>query len=81
MPALEAAGRELPLYALLRRAADPNLDEKYRHQINVHLLPYLHARPRSDLTAKPVHMMSDEELIAVRDAEADQQRQLAKGGG
>jgi hypothetical protein len=64
---------------LLRRAADPSLDPRYVDQLNIALLPFLHPKPRSDLTAKPLFMMSDQELQQCREAEVEHARQVARG--
>jgi hypothetical protein len=54
LPKLEAADQELPLYRLLRRIRDPEVDERYRDVLAIATLPFLHPRMRSDLTAKPL---------------------------
>jgi hypothetical protein len=46
LPKLEAADEELPLYGLLRRIGDPNLDDRYRDMLRIACLPFLHPRPR-----------------------------------
>jgi hypothetical protein len=80
LPRLAADDQELPLYGLLRRIADPELlDERYKDLRRIATLPYLHAKPRSDLTAKAPFQMTDAELIAVREAEEEHQRQLKRG--
>ena len=79
LPKLAEADQQLPLYRLLDRIADLDLDAKYRDLLCIATLPFLHAKPRSDLTAKPPHLMSTAELIAVRQAEEEHQRQLQRG--
>jgi hypothetical protein len=79
LPRLAEADQQLPLYRLLDRIADPELDAKYRDLLCIATLPFLHARPRSDLTAKPPHLMTTAELYAVRAAEEEHQRQLKRG--
>lgn len=80
LPRLAADDQELPLYGLLRRIADPELtDERYKDMLRIATLPYLHPKPRSDLTAKAPFQMSDAELIQVREAEEEHQRQLKRG--
>jgi hypothetical protein len=73
--------RELPLYRLLDRFADETEDIRYRDVLSIACLPYLHSRPVSNLTAKPPHLMSDEELKATSEAEIEHRRQLEKGRG
>ena len=43
---LAASQEETPLQRLLRRIADDKIDEKYRDQLCVWVLPYLHAKPQ-----------------------------------
>jgi hypothetical protein len=81
LPKLEEADQELPLYGLLRRIADENLDPKYRDLLRIACLPFLHARLRSDMLVKPAYLMSDEELQQVRAAEMEHEKQLRKGRG
>jgi hypothetical protein len=81
LPKLEEADQELPLYGLLRRIADPNLDDRYRDMLRIATLPFLHARLRSDMLVKPAYLMSDEELQQVRAAEVEHEKQLRKGRG
>jgi hypothetical protein len=81
LPKLAAPDQQLPLYRLLDRIADETEDIRYRDALSIACLPYLHSRPVSNLTAKPPHLMSDEELKATLDAEIEHQRQLAKGRG
>ena len=81
LPRLEEADQELPLYGLLRRIGDETLDPKYRDMLRIACLPFLHPRPRSDMTAKPAFMMSDQELEQVRAAEIEHEKQLRKGRG
>jgi hypothetical protein len=82
LPKLEAADVASPLYELLARIADPDLDDRYRDMLRIAVMPFVHARPRSDMQVKPLHQCTDDELIAVRDAEAAHRRQveLAKRG-
>jgi hypothetical protein len=79
LPKLAEEDQQLPLYRLLDRIADKNLDDRYRDMLCIATLPFLHARPRSDLTAKAPFQMSDAELIQVREAEEEHQRQLKRG--
>jgi hypothetical protein len=81
LPRLEEAHQELLLYGLLRRIADDTLDDRYRDVLRIACLPFLHPRPRSDLTAKPAFMMSDEELKQTRAAEIEHEKQLRLGRG
>jgi hypothetical protein len=53
LPQLAAQDRQLPLYRLLDRIADESLDARYRDVLCIQVLPFLHSRLRSDLTAKP----------------------------
>jgi hypothetical protein len=80
LPRLAADDQELPLYGLLRRIADPDLtDARYKDLLRIATLPYLHPRPRSDLTAKAPYQMTDAELHEVREAQLQHERQLARG--
>jgi hypothetical protein len=79
LPRLAEPDRQLPLYRLLAQIEDETEDIRYRDALSIACLPYLHPRPVSNLTAKPPHLMSDEELKATRHAEIEHQRQLAKG--
>jgi hypothetical protein len=79
LPKLEAADQELPLYRLLRRIRDPEVDERYRDVLAIATLPFLHPRMRSDLTAKPFYLMSLEELDQVEKAELEHEKQVARG--
>jgi len=65
LPKLAEEDEPLPLYALLARTRDPDLDDRYKDALRIAILPFLHPRPRSDLTAKPSFLMSDEELQQV----------------
>ena len=76
LPKLAAADRQLPLYRLLDRIADPTLDEKYRDSLCVAVLPYLHARMPTTMVVKPLHLMTDEEFEATRRAEIEHLRQV-----
>jgi hypothetical protein len=69
LPKLSAEGRQLPLYRLLDRIADPTLDEKYRDTLCVAILPYMHSRTPTTMIVKPPHLMSDAELQQMREAE------------
>lgn len=64
-------GRQLPLYRVLDRIADPALDEKYRDTLCVAVLPYLHSRMPATMVIKPLRLMSDEELEQMRQAELE----------
>jgi hypothetical protein len=79
LPKLAEADQQLPLYRLLDRIADEQPDPKYRDLLCISVLPFLHPKPRSDLTAKAPHQMTTEELYAVRQAEEEHQRQLLRG--
>jgi hypothetical protein len=79
LPKLAEEDEPLPLYALLARTRDPGLDDRYKDALRIAILPFLHPRPRSDLTAKPSFLMSDEELQQVRDAEIQHEKELRKG--
>jgi hypothetical protein len=81
LPKLAEADQELPLYGLLRRIADPNLDDRYRDLLRIHTLPYLHPRMHSSLTAKPFFLMSPEELAQVEQAQLEHERQTARSRG
>jgi|SRR6516162_1079569 hypothetical protein len=81
LPKLTEPDRQLPLYRLLDRIADENLDPKYRDVLSIACLPYLHARVPATLTAKPPFLMTDEELQETRRAEVEHQRQVALGRG
>jgi hypothetical protein len=72
---------ELPLYALLRRTRDESLDPKYRDRLRIAVLPYLHPRAFSRLTAKPFYMMTDAELEETRQAQLEHEKQVARGRG
>jgi hypothetical protein len=71
----------LPLYRLLRRQADPELDERYRDALAIATLPFMHPKPPSTLSAKPPFLMSDAELRETYAAEMEHQRQLARSRG
>ena len=79
LPKLAEEGDELPLYGLLRRIRDESLDPKYRDFLRIAVLPYLHPRAFSRMTAKPSFMMTDEELKEVREAELEHEKQVAAG--
>ena len=79
LPRLAEEDQQLPLYRLLDRIGDESLDPKYRDLLCGMVLPYLHPKPRSGLTAKAPHQMTTEELHAVKAAEEAHQRQLARG--
>ena len=79
LPKLAEKDRQLPLYRLLDRISDDFLDPKYKDLLCISVLPYLHPRPRSDLTAKAPFQMTTEELTACREAEEEHQRQLKRG--
>jgi hypothetical protein len=81
LPKLAEEDAELPLYRLLRRIRDPEVDEKYRDMLAVATLPFLHPRVRSDMTAKPFFMMSQEEVDQVERAELEHEKQVARGRG
>lgn len=55
---------------------DESLDAKYRD-----MLPYLHPRAFSRLTAKPFFMMDDRELEETRQAQLKHEEQVALGRG
>lgn len=76
VPVIAAEVFEMPLYQLMRRIADPELDEKYRDMLRIAVLPYCHPRAFTKMAAKPYFMMTDEELIEVRKAEAEHERQI-----
>jgi hypothetical protein len=78
LPKLAAEDVELPLYRLLRRIRDPEIDERYRDVLAIATLPFLHPRMRSDLTAKPFFMMSPEELDQVEAAELEHEKQVGR---
>ena len=67
------------MYALLARTRDPSLDDRYKDALRIAILPVLHPWPRSDLTAKPCFLMSDEELRQARDAKIRHEKELRKG--
>ena len=79
IPRFTEEDRQLPLYRLLDRMNDESLDPKYRDLMAISVMPFLHPRPRSDLTAKAPYQMTTEELHAVKAAEEEHQRQLARG--
>jgi hypothetical protein len=79
LPRLAEQDQQLPLYRLLDRIADETLDAKYRDMLCISVLPFLHPKPRSDLTAKAPYQMTTAELIACREAEEEHHRQLARG--
>jgi hypothetical protein len=81
LPKLAAEDVELPLYRLLRRIRDPEIDERYRDVLAIATLPFLHPRMRSDMTAKPFFMMSLEEIDQVEKAELEHAKQVARGRG
>lgn len=58
LPKVEAEDLELPLYRLLRRQADPELDERYRDALAIATLPFMHPKPPSTLACKPPFLMS-----------------------
>jgi hypothetical protein len=63
-----------PLERLLARIEDQTLDAKYRDQLCLGVLPYLHARPVATLTAKCSFEMTDDEINAVIAREEAYQR-------
>jgi hypothetical protein len=63
-----------PLERLLARIEDQTLDAKYRDQLCIAVLPFVHARPVATLTAKASFEMSTEELDAVIAREQAYQR-------
>jgi hypothetical protein len=79
LPKLAAEDVELPLYRLLRRIRDPEVDERYRDVLAIATLPFLHPRMRSDLTAKPFFLMSEEEINQVEAAEIEHEKQVTRG--
>jgi hypothetical protein len=81
LPKLAEEDVELPLYRLLRRIRDSEIDEKYRDVLAIATLPFLHPRMRSDMTAKPFYLMSPEELDQVEAAELEHAKQVARGRG
>lgn len=81
LPHLEASDQPLPLYGLLQRIADETLDPRYRDLLRIATLPYLHAKVPATLTAKPVFMMSDDELKEVSGAQREHEKQVALGRG
>jgi hypothetical protein len=81
LPQLAAQDRQLPLYRLLDRIADESLDARYRDVLCIQVLPFLHSRLRSDLTAKPPYLMSDDELEKTYEAQLEHERQVKKGRG
>ena len=52
LPRLAEEDQQLPLYRLLDRISDESLDAKYSDLLCISVLPFMHPRPRSDLTAK-----------------------------
>jgi hypothetical protein len=78
LPKLAEEDRQLPLYRLLDRISDDALDPKYKDLLCIAVLPYLHPKPRSDLTAKAPYQMTTEELLQVREAQEKHQRQLRR---
>ena|SRR6516162_1995487 len=81
LPKLAEPDHQLPLYRLLDRIADDSLDPKYRDVLSIACLPYLHAKMPGNLTAKPEFLMTDEELIEVRRAQEEHEKQVALGRG
>jgi hypothetical protein len=81
LPKLAEPDRQLPLYRLLDRIADESLDPKYRDVLAIACLPYLHARMPATLIVKPEYLMTDEELVEVRRAQEEHERQVALGRG
>ena len=81
LPKLAEEDTELPLYRLLRRMKDPDVDERYRDVLAIATLPFLHPKMRSDMTAKPFFMMSPEELNQVEEAELEHEKQIARSRG
>lgn len=79
LPKLAEPDRQLPLYRLLDRVADESLDPKYRDVLSIACLPYLHAKMPTILTAKPEFLMTDEELIEVRHAQEEHEKQAVLG--
>jgi hypothetical protein len=79
LPKLVAEDVELPLYRLLRRIRDPEVDERYRDVLAIATLPFLHPRMRSDMVAKPFFMMSPEEIDQVEAAQLEHEKQVARG--
>ena len=59
LPKLAEPDQQLPSYRLLGRIADETEDIRYRDALSVACLPYLHARPRSNMVVKPAYLMSD----------------------
>ena len=74
-----AEDRQLPLYRLLDRIADPTLDEKYCDTLCVAILPQMHSRMPATMILKPLHLMSDAELQKLREVELEHRRQVALG--
>ena len=81
LPKLAEEVDELRLYGLLRRIRDESLDPKYRDFLRIAVLPCLHPRAFSRMTAKPSFMMTDDKLKEVRQAELEHERQVAAGRG
>ena len=79
LPKLAEPDRQLPLYRLLARIDDETLDPKYRDMLCIAVLPFMHPRAFTRLTAKPFFMMTDQELAEVREAELEHERQIAIG--
>jgi len=63
------------------RIRHKSLDPKYRGLLRIAVLPYLHPRAFSRMTAKPSIMMTDQELQDARQAELEHERQVAAGRG
>lgn len=81
LPRLAAHDQQLPLYRLLDRIADENLDPRYRDVLAISVLPFMHAKVSASMVVKPAYLMTDAELSEVARAEQEHQRQTALGRG
>ena len=81
LPVITARDQKLPLYRLLDRIADPELNERYKDTLCVAILPCMHSRmPSFSVIKMPFHM-TDDELLETRRILLEHRQQTALGRG